>query len=179
MKIINFLIPILLVSASIKAQPITADYGKISSTINQIGPDLVVTNVKVPYIPPYLRLYAGNTIKVPVEVTIQNKGNDLARNGFGIYTVLKFNGKKADGETIPRLQPGQSQTFKMLALVSSTFNGRYIKLTATVDPPGGGHIPESSAPKGGLIQETNENNNTKTVNIKLPVFQRVNPKNLD
>ncbi|MCB0666358.1 MAG: hypothetical protein KDC80_11070 [Saprospiraceae bacterium] len=172
------LLTLLVMSVSMHAQTISKS-SHYTAILNLHGPDLVVTQVKMPYVAPQFRLYTGNTIKIPIEVTIKNKGNEEARSGFGIHTSLKVQGNKTDGETIVRLAPNQSRTLKMTAHINASLNGRYVRFLATVDPPGGGRIPEQGAPKGGVVHETNENNNTRAVNIKLPVYTRLNPKNLD
>ena len=173
---IKILIAILVSMGSLHAQYNTAyNY----HTTRLALPDLVVTSIKVPYIPPYARLYSGNTIKLPVKVTIKNRGVEEARSSWGIYTNLKVHGKLKDGERTGRIPVGQSRTFKMTAHIPVTYNGRRISITSTVDPPGGGKIPEQGAPAGGLVREQNERNNTKKVHIQIPVFKKINKKNLD
>ncbi|NND06746.1 MAG: hypothetical protein HKN87_10230 [Saprospiraceae bacterium] len=172
-SLIASLFAILIITGSSFAQRSSHFY---KSALVSIGPDLVVTSIKVPNSSAQYRLYSGNTIKLPVEVTIRNRGNDLARNSFGIYTNLKIGSKKKDGERISRLSPGQSRTFKMTAHIPASYSGRRISLTSTVDPPGGGR--SETGPAGGFVKETNEKNNSRRVSILVPVYQRMIPKNL-
>ncbi len=158
-SIITFLIATLLIAGSLHAQSITSF--KLSTGISHnIAPDLVVTSIKLPYVPPAARIYTHNLIQLKVKVTIKNQGNDLARNGFGIRTNLKFGGKELDTKTIARLSAGKSATFMMTINVPASYNGRYIKLSSMVD-------------SRRMVRESNENNNYRILKAKLPRYRKV------
>ena len=162
-SLITFLFAILMIAGSLQAQP--TSYKITTGTIQNIAPDLVVTSIKVPYVHPYARIYTHNLIQLYVEVTIKNKGNDLARNGFGIRTDLNMFGKKKASKTISRLQPGQSTTFKMRIYVPERYNDKTVSLTAIVDAR-------------RLVQESNEGNNVRKLRVKLPRYRKVNRKTI-
>ena len=163
-SIITSFFAILVIAGSVQAQR-TSTYNHHSGLSQNIAPDLVVTSIKLPYIPPSARIYTHNLIQLQVEVTIKNKGNDLARNGFGIYTNLKLAGKERAGKTIPRLSAGKSRTFKMKIYVPESSNGRYISLTSTVDAR-------------RMVRESNERNNTRKLHVKLPRYRKVNRRTI-
>ena len=161
---ITSLLAILLIAGSMQAQYGTKYTGS-SGLSHNLGPDLVVTGIKLPYVPPEARVYTNNLIQLRAEVTIKNQGNAVARNGFGIRTTLSHGYKTKVHKTFARLQPGQSTTLKMTIHVSSAYNGRNITLLAKVD-------------SRGLIRELSKQNNTRKVRLKLPLYRKLIRHNL-
>ncbi len=172
-NLITSIFAVLLISGSLHAQR-TSNVNIYSGITPTLAPDLVVTSIKVPYIPTGARVYAHNLIQLNVIVTIKNRGNEEARSGFGVYTNIKLNGKSKASSTTNRLQPGQSYTFKKRIYIPESLNGKYINLSSTADAPGLGRIPENTAPQGGMVPESNERNNTKTLRYKLYRYKKVN-----
>ncbi len=163
-SIIASLVATLMIVGSLQAQ-FNSNYKITTGLSHNIAPDLVVTSIKVPYVHPYARVYTNNLIRLRVDVTIKNKGNEVARNGFGIRTDLSMFGKKKAGETIARLQPGQSRTLKMTIYVPAKYNAKTISLVAQVD-------------SRKMVRESNESNNYKKVRVKLPRYRILNRKNI-
>ncbi|NND06750.1 MAG: hypothetical protein HKN87_10255 [Saprospiraceae bacterium] len=161
------LLVILIVTTSTYAQrDETADTTHGTSLIS--GPDLIVSDISITTAQAQLQINSDGTISLPIEVTVLNQGNEMARSPFGIHISLEIAGEQMEFETIPRLSTNQSHTFTRTALLPASLGGRQINFSSTIDPPGG--RVSQTGPKGGFLKETNEENNIHQVNLQLPVI---------
>lgn len=133
------------------------------TSVTHAQPDLVVTSIRLANVPLYKRVYSGNTIKVPVQVTIRNIGRTAVRSNFDFHLTTRYNA--SFGTIRGGLSARQSKTVTVYINVRSKDILQYVRFTAHAD-----RNRTTDDVYRGKIRESRENNNSMSRSLRIPRY---------
>lgn len=111
--------------------------------------------------------WKNGNLEIPVRFRVENQGNGNASINF--VNLIRVSGKDRWTGFMNPLSPGESMMVNAVVKVADPnklLSGRSLQLIVHADAPVA--AADTSIPPYGRIDESNDDNNTKTLNVTVP-----------